>query len=174
MIEPFEKWAIDFLGPRNPTSLIKKHILFFTDFVTKWVDFCCFFCYWKSRCWFIFTEIFTRFGVPREIVSDNGPHFISNLVQGVMEQYKIWHRKSTPYHPQANGQVESTNKVIESILIKTINMHQKDWVERLPKALWAYRTTWRNSTGHTPYELVYGKQVMLPIEFQTKTFRTAV
>jgi hypothetical protein len=42
----------------------------------------------------------------------------------------------------------------------------------LPEALWAYQTTWRNTTGHTPYELVYGKQVLLPIEFQIKTFRT--
>ena len=102
-------------------------------------------------------KIFTRFGVPREIVSDNGPQFISNMVQGVMEKYKIQHRKSTSYHPQENGQVESTNKVIESTLTKTVNMHQKDWAERLPEALWAYRTTWRNSTGHTPYELVYSK-----------------
>ena len=53
-------------------------------------------------------------------------------------------------------------------------MHRKYWAERLPEALWAYRTTWRNSTGHTPYELVYGKQVLLLIEFQIKTFRTAV
>ena len=53
-------------------------------------------------------------------------------------------------------------------------MHQKEWVERLPEALWAYRTTWRNSTGHMPYELVYGKQVLLPIEFQIKTYRTTV
>ena len=36
--------------------------------------------------------------------------------------------------------------------------------------MWAYRITWRNTTGHTPYELVYGKQVLLPIEFQVKTF----
>lgn len=78
-----------------------------------------------------------------------------------------------PYHLQANGQVESMNKVIESILTNIVNMHQKDKVERLPEALWAYKTTWRNSTGHTPYDLVYGKQVLLPIEFQIKTFRIA-
>ena len=53
-------------------------------------------------------------------------------------------------------------------------MHWKYWAERLPKALWEYKTTWRNSTGHTPYELVYGKQVLLPIEFQVKTYRIAV
>ena len=105
MIEPFEKWAIDFIGPINPTSLSKKHILVCTDFVTKWVEANVFSFATEKVVDFLFSEIFTRFGVPREIVSDNGPQFISNLVQDVMEQYKIWHRKSTPYHPQANGRV---------------------------------------------------------------------
>jgi hypothetical protein len=48
---------------------------------------------------------------------------------------------TTPYHPQANGQVESTNKVIEAILTKTMKENRKDWSERLPEALWAYITT---------------------------------
>ena len=91
-----------------------------------------------------------------------------------MEEYKIKHRRSTPYHPQANGQVESTNKVLESIITKTVHLHRRDWAKRLPEALWAYKTTWRNTTGHSPYELVYGKEVLLPIEFQVKTFKIAV
>jgi len=90
-----------------------------TDFVTKWVEAkVVSFATERVVVDFLFTKTLTRFGVPREIVSDNGPQFISNLVQGVMKQYKIWHRKSTPYHPQANGQVESMNKVIGSILTK--------------------------------------------------------
>jgi len=52
-------------------------------------------------------------------------------------------------------------------------LHHKDWADRLPEALWAYWTTWRNTTGHTPYELVFGKQILLPIEFQIRTFRLA-
>lgn len=60
-----------------------------------------------------------------------------------MEEYKIKHRKSTPYHPQVNGQVESTNKVIESIITKIVHLHRRDWAKRLPEALWAYRITWR-------------------------------
>ena len=74
MIEPFEKWAIDFIGPINQTSLRKKHILVCTDFVTKWVEAkVVSFATEKVIVDFIFTEIFTRFGVPRKIVSDNGP-----------------------------------------------------------------------------------------------------
>ena len=92
----------------------------------------------------------------------------------LVEEYKIKHQKSTPNHPQANGQVESTNKVIEAILTKTFHLHIRDWAENLLEALWAYHTTWRNTIGHTPYELVYGKQVLFPIEFQIQTYKTTV
>lgn len=70
--------------------------------------------------------------------------------------------------------METTNKVLEGIITKIVHLHRKDWVERLPEALWAYKTTWRNTTGNSPYELVYGKEVLLSIEFQVRTFKTAV
>ena len=52
-------------------------------------------------------------------------------------------------------------------------MHRKDWSAKLTEALWAYRITWKNSTSFSPYQLVYGKQVLLPIEFQIHTFKLA-
>ena len=67
--------------------------------------------------------------------------------------------------------MESTNKVLETILTKIVQLHHRDWADRLPEALWEYRTTWRNTIGHTSCELVYGKQVLLPIELQVRTFR---
>jgi hypothetical protein len=70
--------------------------------------------------------------------------------------------------------VESTNKVIEAILTKKVKESRKDWSNRLLEALWAYRTTWRNTTGFYPYELVYGKSVVFPVEFEIKTLRTAL
>ena len=74
MIEPFEKWAIDFIGPINPTSLSKKNVLVCTDFITKWVEAkAVSFATKRIVIDFLFTEIFTRSGVPKEIVSDNGP-----------------------------------------------------------------------------------------------------
>eukprot|EP00253_Pinus_taeda_P023091 PITA_23091 len=147
LIEPFEKWALDFVGTINPPSRQKKYILVCTDYVTKWVEAKALsFATENSVVQFLFDDIFTRFGVPREIVTDQGSQFTSNLMEKLMEEYKIKHRKSTPYHPQANGQVESTNKVLESITTKTVHLHRRDWAERLPEALWAYKTTWRNTT----------------------------
>lgn len=65
------------------------------------------------------------------------------------------------------------NKLLEGILTKTVQSHKIDWENHLPEALWAYKTTWKNTTGHTPSELVYGKQFLFPMEFQFKTFRIA-
>ena len=52
--------------------------------------------------------------------------------------------------------------------------NKKDWSQKLLEALWAYRTTWRNTTGFSPYELVYGKSVVFPMEFEIKTLRTTL
>ena len=70
--------------------------------------------------------------------------------------------------------MESTNKVIEEILTKIVKIHHKDWVERIPEALWAYRTTWHNNTSFSQYELEYINNVVFPIEFEIKTFRTTI
>ena len=64
--------------------------------------------------------------------------------------------------------------IIEGFLTKTIVSHQRNWAEKLPEVLWAYRTTWRNTTGFSPYELVYGKNPLFPIEFEIKTLRTTL
>ena len=126
LIEPFEKWALDFLGLINPPYKQRKYILVCIDYVTKWVEAkASRFSNEHSIVSFIFEDIFTHFGVPREIVTDQGSHFTSNLVKMLVEDYQIKHIKSTPYHPQANGQVESTNKVIEGILTKTVHLHKK-------------------------------------------------
>jgi transposase InsO family protein len=121
----------------------------------------------------LFEDIFVRFGVPRELVTNGGTTFTSCKFESLINKYHVLHRTTSPYHPQGNGQVESTNKVIEVILTKTVREHCRDWSNRLHETLWAYQTTWRNTTGFSPYELVYGKSLVFPIELDIKTLRTA-
>ena len=171
LIDPFEKWALDFIGPINTPSKGKRYILVCTDYVTKWVEAKALVRETEQTVVnFIFEEIFVQFGVPREIVTNQGAQFTSKLMQEIANKYKIKHRKSTPYHPQANGQVESTNKNLETIMTKTVQMHRKYWSDKLHEALWAYKITWKNSTGFTPSQLVDGKQMLLLIEFQNSYF----
>jgi len=86
----------------------------------------------ESFLTFLFEEIFVRFGVPRELVTDEGPPFNSHGFKAMFQKYHTNHKMNTPYHPQVNGQVESTNKVIEAILTKTVKENRKDWSQRLP------------------------------------------
>ncbi|XP_075100028.1 uncharacterized protein LOC142176391 [Nicotiana tabacum] len=71
---------------------------------------------------------------------------------------------STPYHPNANGQAESFNKVILNILKKKLKEAKGLWPKRLPEVLWAYRTMPNPSTGENPYSLVYGTDAVIPVE----------
>ena len=76
-----------------------------------------------------------------DLVSDQGTQFTSNLIAYLMEEYQIKRGKFSPYHPQANGQVEVTNKELEAILTKTIAVNKKDRTTKLHEALWAYNST---------------------------------
>ena len=70
--------------------------------------------------------------------------------------------------------MERTNKVIEAILTNPMVVHCCDWAEWLLEALWDYKTTWWNAIGFSPYEIVYGKNVVFPNEFEIKTLRISL
>ena len=113
MIKPFEKWAIYFVGPISSMYRKKKYILVCTDYVTKWVEAKDLFQARKKYVVeFIYEEIFTQFGVLRGIVTDQGPQFTSKLMKELTTKYGIEHCKYSPYQPQANHQIESTNRVL--------------------------------------------------------------
>ena len=173
VIEPFERWALDFVGPINPPSNQRTYILVATDYVTKWVEAESLARATEDSVIQFLFHLFVRYGLPREVITDGGPQFVGNKLAATFNNYHIQHKITTRYHPQANGQVENSNKIIESILTKTIASHRRDWAARLPEALWAYRTTWRSMTGYSPYQLVFGKQPIFPIEFEIQTLRTA-
>ena len=109
VIEPFEKWALEFVGPINPSSQQKSYILCHkmvkVKELTRAIE--------KLVSDFMFQVIFVHFRIPKEIVIDGGPQFTSNLIKKLVEKYGIHHKVTSPYHPQANGKVESINKVIE-------------------------------------------------------------
>ena len=88
----------------------------------------------------------------------------------VLAKYDVNHRIVSLYHPQTSGQVELTNREIKLILQKTVNSFRKDWSKKLGDALWAYRTSYKNPMGMSPYKMVYGKACHFPLELEHKAF----
>ena len=78
------------------------------------------------------------------------------------------------YYPQANGQVEAINKVLKCMLQRMIGVHKRDWHLFLYSALWAYRTSVRNATGFTPFQLVYGLEAILPVQCEISSLKLVV
>ena len=135
-----------------------------TDYLTKWLeakatpknDA-------RTTTCFLYEYVFTRYGLPIEIISDRGTHFINEVIHYLLDEFMVIHRKSAPYHPQANGQAESTNKILHTGLTKIVERSRIDWEMKLHSAIWAYRVAYKKSIGTTPFNLVFGLDAILPI-----------
>ena len=88
---------------------------------------------------FIYTNIICRFGVPSEIICDNGSQSISNKTKRFCDEWNTKLLTSTPRYPQANGQAESSNKTVIDTLKKQLAAKKSKWAEALPSILWANR-----------------------------------
>ena len=128
--ELFDIRGTDFMGP-FPSSFSNLYILLAVDYVSKWVEAI------PTRtndakvvASFLLSHIFTRFGTPRALITDEGTHFCNKLIDNVFRKYGVRHRTALAYHLQTNGQAEVSNREIKSILEKTVNSSKKDWAKK--------------------------------------------
>ena len=125
-VELIDLWGMDFMGP-FPPSFNNMYILLAVDYVSKWVEAI------PTRtndtsvvAQFLRSYIFSLFGTPRALITDNGTHLCNKMIDKVLHKYGVRHHTSLAYHPQTNGQAEVSNLEIKSILEKTVNSSRKD------------------------------------------------
>ncbi|XP_071727467.1 uncharacterized protein [Rutidosis leptorrhynchoides] len=109
--------------------------------------------------------------LPREIVSDNVTQFAHNLFKDWCADMDIQQSFTFGAYPQANGQVEVTNRDIVAGIKAILGKHRQGWVDELQHVLWAHRTTLKDSTNETPFSLVYGTEAVIPAEVLVPTDR---
>lgn len=113
----------------------------------------------------LYNEIFTRYGAPSTIVSDRGRNFMSKLVNALCELFEVKRLLTSSYHPQTNATVERANSTLAQTLRSYINKDQMNWPSLLPIIMMAFRSTpCTESTGCSPYQLLFGKEMSLPID----------
>ncbi|GKF34305.1 reverse transcriptase domain-containing protein, partial [Tanacetum coccineum] len=139
---------------------------------------------------FVWDNIVCRFGLPREIVSDNGKQFNDNPFKDWCKKLNITQRFASVKHLQSNGLVERANRSLGEG-IKGRGNHQwwsseevymgeysgegnKNWIEEIPHVLWGHRIMIKSSNGDTPFSLTYGTEAVIPVEIGMPTYRTAV
>ena len=144
-----------------------KYILTATNYFTKWVEAIPL----KVAnsdviIEFIDQFIITRFGLPNMLIFDNASYFSRNsIVEFALKRYfKLTY--SINYYPQGNGLAESTNKNLIRIIKRTIDHNHKNWHKALIYALWAEQVTQKASIDTSPFNLVYGKELVLPTHLE--------
>ncbi|CAC5404177.1 unnamed protein product [Mytilus coruscus] len=162
---PFERIGIDILGPLPKSTRGNKFLLVIGDYFTKWMEAIPIQDMEATTVANKLIErIVTIFGVPMEIHSDNGSNFESNVFAEMCKILGINKTKSTPLRPPSNWVVERGNRTIENMLSAFVSKNQKDWDDYISLLMMAYRSSEHQATEISPYEMVFGRQITLPVD----------
>ena len=164
MGEPFKRIAMDIVGPLQKTRKGHGYVLVVNDYATR---------YTKAIPLRHFTtvtvaeelmQLFARYGVPEEILTDQGTNFNAQLLKELYHLMGVKTIRTTPYHPQTDGLVERFNCTFKEMLQRVLVTDKREWDSLLPHVLFAYREVPQATTGFSPFELVYGRDVRGPLD----------
>ena len=162
---PFAKIGLDLSGPYPETLSGNKYIISFVDLYSGWPE--AFAVPDKSAenvAHLIIEEIFPRYGAPLQIVTDNGSENANRIVRETMQALNIDHVFTSFYNPKGNAKVERFHRTLHDVLAKRLNDNLTTWDLHLNQALAAVRFHINESSKHSPFFLVYNRDVILPID----------
>jgi hypothetical protein len=161
--QPFEKCCLDIVGPLTETQSGNKYILTFQDELSKLLIACPI---QKQDAETVAREfvkhVILKVGTPKTILTDQGTNFMSDTFKNICKMLRIKKLRTTPFHPESNGSLERSHRVLKEYLRHYIREDQNNWDEWVPYAVYVYNTTTHVATGYTPFELVYGFKSELP------------
>nr|GEW67933.1 reverse transcriptase domain-containing protein [Tanacetum cinerariifolium] len=167
------KWGINIAGPFPEGPGKVKFLIVAIDYFTKWIEA-------KAVATitgrqvkkFVWDNIVCRFGIPGEIISDNGKQFADNPFKDWCDKLNITQRFASVKHPQSNVLVERANRSLGEGIKARLGEGNKNWVEELPHVLWAYQTMIKSSHDDTPFSLTHGTEAVIPAKIGMSTYRT--
>ena len=172
--QSFAQWGLDIMGPPPIRRRQLKFLVVAIDYFTKWAKVEPLATITEKNIQnFVWKAVICRFGIPRVLVSDNGKQFNNPRFRQCSQELGIHNHYSSPGHPQANGQVEVTNRSLLKLIKSRLEGVKGLCPEELPSILWAYRTTVRIPTGETPFRMTYGSEVVVPVKIGLTTLRTS-
>ena len=164
MTVPFDRVAMDIVGPLPRSRAGNRYILVFCDYGTRYPEAVPLRNIDAEHVAEELVKLFSRVGIPSEILTDQGPNFMSKLLAEVYRLLSVKAIRTSPYHPQTDGLVERFNHTLKTMLRKAATDEGKDWDRLLPYLLFAHREVPQASTGFSPFELLYGRQVRGPLD----------
>ena len=163
--EPFAKVGMDIIGPIIPTSTTGyQYILVMVDFATRYPEAVPLRRITAEAVAEAAFVMWTRTGIPASVLTDRGTQFTGKVWEEILRLLAIKGLKTTPYHAQSNGLVERFNGTLKRMLRRLAQEKPKDWDRWIPALLFAYREVPQESTGFSPFELLFGRRVRGPMQ----------
>ncbi|KAL2082452.1 hypothetical protein ACEWY4_022270 [Coilia grayii] len=168
--EPFSRVVVDCVGPLKKTKKGNEYLLTIMDVTSRFPEAVALRNIKARPVIEALVQFFSKFGLPREVQTDRGSNFSSGVFQEVMSELGIRQVLSSAYHPQSQGAIERCHQTLKT-MIKTFCLQcDSDWDVAMPFLLFALRDAVNDSTGFSPFELVYGHEVRGPLKLMKEKF----
>ena len=162
--QPFQRIAMDIIGPLPKTASGHQYALVICDYATRYPAAYPLRTVTAPKVAEKLMDFFSLHGIPKEILTDQGTNFTSALLGELYESLGVKGITTSPYHPQTDGMVERFNQTLKLMLRKTTESSRRGWDKLLPLVLFAFREIPQETTGFSPFELTSTHDVRGPMD----------